>query len=119
MTDKGYTEGGGIHNQQMEKFESLNPQGMAVNGLLNIHFEKGFDATENMQRNIIRALERNEKAHYKALSELPIGTDTSMVQHTLDTIDSEITKAALQAEQATATRSFGYAWSPTLAEAGQ
>ena len=55
----------------------------------------------------------------KALSELPIGTDTSIVQHALDTVDSEITKAALQAERTTATRSFGYAWSPTLAKAGK
>ena len=31
--------------------KSLNPQGMDLNGLLSIHFEKGFHATENMQRN--------------------------------------------------------------------
>jgi hypothetical protein len=65
MTDKGCTEGGGLHNQQMEKFTSLNPQGMALNGWLNIHFEKGLDATENMQRNDIRFLKRNEKAHIR------------------------------------------------------
>ena len=34
-------------------------------------------------------------------------------------IDAEITRAALQAETATAAKSFGYPWSPTLAEAGQ
>jgi hypothetical protein len=30
---------------------------------LSIHFENGFDATENMQRNDIRVLESKEKAH--------------------------------------------------------
>jgi hypothetical protein len=66
-----------------------------------------------------KLLAHNVFKQYKALSELPVGADTSIVQHALDTIDSEITKAALQAEQATATRSFGYAWSRTLAKAGQ
>ena len=66
-----------------------------------------------------KLLAHNVFKRCKALSELPVGTDTSIVQHALDTIDSEITKAALQAERTTATRSFGYAWSPTLAEAGQ
>ena len=47
----------------MEEFKSLSPQGMDLNGWLSIHFEKGFDATENMQRNDIRALESQEKAH--------------------------------------------------------
>ena len=42
--------------------KSLNPQGMDLNGLLSIHFEKGFHATENMQRNYIRVLESKEKA---------------------------------------------------------
>jgi hypothetical protein len=41
----------------------LNPQGMDLNVWLSIHFEKGFDATENMQRNDIRVLESKEKAH--------------------------------------------------------
>jgi hypothetical protein len=66
-----------------------------------------------------KLLAHNVFKRCKALSELPVGTDTSIVQHVIDTIDSEITKAALQAEQVTATRSFGYAWSPTLAKAGQ
>ena len=47
-----------------------------------------------------------------------LGTDTSIVQHALDTIDSEITKAVLQTKQATATRSLWYAWSPTLTKTG-
>ena len=34
-----------------------------------------------------------------------LGTDTSIVQHALDTIDSEITKAVLQTERTSATRS--------------
>jgi hypothetical protein len=36
---------------------------MDLNGWLSIHFEKGLDATENMQRNDIRALESKGKAH--------------------------------------------------------
>ena len=36
-----------------------------------------------------------------------------------DAIDAEITRVALQAETATAAKSFGYPWSPTLAEVGQ
>ena len=37
----------------------------------------------------------------------------------IEAIDAEITRAALQAERSTAAKSFGYAWSPTLAKAGQ
>ena len=40
-----------------------SPQGMDLNDWLSIHFEKGFDATENMQWNDIRVLESKEKAH--------------------------------------------------------
>jgi hypothetical protein len=47
----------------MEEFKSLNPQGLDLNGWLSIHLEKGFDATENMQRNDIRVLESKGKAH--------------------------------------------------------
>ena len=36
---------------------------MDLNGWLSIHFEKGFDATENKQGNDIRVLESKEKAH--------------------------------------------------------
>ena len=36
---------------------------MDLNGWLSIHFEKWFDATENMQKNDIRVLESKEKAH--------------------------------------------------------
>ena len=36
---------------------------MDLNGWLSIHFEKGFDATENMQRNDIRVLESKENTH--------------------------------------------------------
>ena len=42
-----------------------------------------------------------------------------ILQAELEAIYREVTKAALQAERSTATRTFGYAWSPTLAEAGQ
>ena len=42
-----------------------------------------------------------------------------LLQTELEAIDREVTKAALQAECSTATRTFGHAWSPTLAEAGQ
>ena len=42
-----------------------------------------------------------------------------ILQTELEAMDREVTKAALQAECSTATRTFGYAWSPTLAEAGQ
>ena len=42
-----------------------------------------------------------------------------ILQTELEAIDREVTKAALQAERSTATRTFGYAGSPTLAEAGQ
>ena len=41
--------------------KSLNPQGMDLNVWLSIHFERGFDATENMQRNDIRVLESKER----------------------------------------------------------
>ena len=37
----------------------------------------------------------------------------------IEAIDAEITRAALQEERSTAAKSFGYTWSPTLAEAGQ
>ena len=43
--------------------KSLNPQGMDLNVWLSIHFDKGFDVTENKQRNDIRALESKEMAH--------------------------------------------------------
>jgi hypothetical protein len=39
-----------------------------------------------------------------------------ILQAELEAIDREVTKAALQAERSPATRTFGYAWSPTLAE---
>jgi endonuclease/exonuclease/phosphatase family metal-dependent hydrolase len=53
------------------------------------------------------------------LWESPAGADILILQTVLEAIDREVTKAALQAEHSTATRTFGYAWSPTLAEAGQ
>ena len=43
--------------------KSLKPRGMHLNDWLNIHFEKGFDDAENKQKNDIRALESNERAH--------------------------------------------------------
>ena len=43
--------------------KSLSPQGMDLHVWLSIHFEKGFDATKNMQRNDISALESKEKVH--------------------------------------------------------
>ena len=55
----------------------------------------------------------------QALWDFPAGADISILQTELEAIDREVTKAALQAERSTATRTFGYAWSPTLAEAGQ
>ena len=55
----------------------------------------------------------------QALWETPTGANTSSLQASIEAIDSKITRAALQAERATATKSFGYAWSPTLADAGQ
>ena len=55
----------------------------------------------------------------QTLAAQPVGSDLTHLQQTLDAIDAEITKAALQAETATAAKSFGYPWSPTLAEAGQ
>jgi hypothetical protein len=42
-----------------------------------------------------------------------------ILQTELEAIDREVTKAALQAERSTTTRTFVYACSPTLAEAGQ
>jgi hypothetical protein len=55
----------------------------------------------------------------QTLAAQPVGSDLTQLQQTLDVIDAEITKAALQAETATAAKSFGYPWSPTLAEAEQ
>ena len=55
----------------------------------------------------------------QALWETPTGANISSLQTSIEAIDSKITRAALQAERATATKSFGYAWSPTLADAGQ
>ena len=55
----------------------------------------------------------------QALWVFPAGADISILQTELEAIDREVTKAALQAEYLTATRIFGYAWSPTLAEVGQ
>ena len=40
----------------------MNPQGIDLNVWLSFHFEKGFDATVNMQINDIRVLESKEKA---------------------------------------------------------
>ena len=55
----------------------------------------------------------------QTLAAQPVESDLMQLQQTLDAIDAEITKAALQAETATAAKSFGYPWSPTLAEAGK
>ena len=55
----------------------------------------------------------------QALWETPTRVNTSALQTSIEAIDSEITRAALQAERATTTESFSYAWSPTLADAGQ
>jgi hypothetical protein len=55
----------------------------------------------------------------QALWDSPAGADILTLQTELVTINREVTKAALQAEHSTTTRTFGYAWSPTLAEAGQ
>jgi hypothetical protein len=49
--------------KKWRSLKSLNPQGMDLNVWLCIHFEKGFHATENMQRNNIRVLESKEKVH--------------------------------------------------------
>ena len=66
-----------------------------------------------------KLLAHNVFRQCQALWKIPVGADTLILQAELEAIDSEITKAALQAERSTATRTFGYAWSPTLAEAGQ
>ena len=42
-----------------------------------------------------------------------------ILQTELEAIDRKVTKAALQAERSTTTRTFGYAWSPTVAKVGQ
>jgi endonuclease/exonuclease/phosphatase family metal-dependent hydrolase len=55
----------------------------------------------------------------QGLWESPADADILILQTELKAIDREVTKAALQAERSTATRTFGYAWSPTLAEVGQ
>ena len=55
----------------------------------------------------------------QALWDSPAGANILILQAELEAIDREVTKAALQAEHSTATRTFGYAWSPTLAEVGQ
>jgi hypothetical protein len=55
----------------------------------------------------------------QALWDSPAGANIVIPQTELEAIDREVTKAALQAEHSTTTRTFGYAWSPTLAEAGQ
>ena len=55
----------------------------------------------------------------QTLAAQPVGSDLTLLQQALDAIDTDITKVPLQAETATAPKSFGYPWSPTLAEAGQ
>ena len=55
----------------------------------------------------------------QALWETPTGANISSLQTSFEANDSEITRAALQVERATATKSFGFAWSPTQADAGQ
>jgi hypothetical protein len=55
----------------------------------------------------------------QALWDSPAGADILILQTEVEAIDREVTKAALQVECSTETRTFGYAWSPTLAEAGQ
>ena len=66
-----------------------------------------------------KLLAQNIFERCQTLAAQPVGSDLMHLQQTLDAIDAEITKAALQAETATAAKSFGYPWSPTLAEAGQ
>ena len=55
----------------------------------------------------------------QSLWETPTGANISSLQTSIEASDSEITRAALQAKKATAIKSFGYAWSPSLADAGQ
>ena len=45
----------------------------------------------------------------QALQDPPAGADILILQTELEAIDREVTKAALQAELSTATRTFGYA----------
>ena len=47
----------------------------------------------------------------QALWDPPAGADILILQTELEAIDRKVTKAALQAERSTATRTFGYAWS--------
>ena len=63
MTDKVAQKEEDFTISKWRSLKSLNPQGMDLNDWLSIHFEKGFDTAENMQRNDIRVLERKEKAH--------------------------------------------------------
>ena len=53
------------------------------------------------------------------LTKHPVGYNPIGLKSEIEAIDAEITRAALQAERSTAAKSFGYAWSLTLAEAGQ
>ena len=53
------------------------------------------------------------------LTKHPVGCNPIGLKSEIGDIDAEITRAALQAERSTASKSFGYTWSPTLAEAGQ
>ena len=49
----------------------------------------------------------------------PVGCNLTRLKSEIEAIDTEITRAAHQAERSTAAKSFGYTWSPTLAKAGQ
>ena len=72
-------------------------------------------------REVFRAklLAHNIFERCQTLGAQPVGSDLTQLLQTLDAIDAESTKAALQAEAATTAKSFGFPWSPTLAEAGQ
>ena len=53
------------------------------------------------------------------LTRHPVRCNPIGLKSEIEAIDAEITRAALQAERSTAAKSFGYAWSPILAKAGQ
>jgi hypothetical protein len=76
---------------------------------------------EKKYREVFRSklLAHNIFQQYQSLWETPTGANISSLQTSIEAIDSKITRAALQTKSATATKSFGYAWSPTLADAGQ
>ena len=56
---------------------------------------------------------------YQQLTIHPVGCNLTRLKSEIEATDTEITRAAHQVERSTAAISFGYAWSPILAEAGQ